>query len=94
MKNKKLIKSMIKEIESITIPSAEFDPDTNTSGLFVQFKYFLIKLLAGKKSILINCKIINSEAIVRNNVFLCGNHFAFGKNKKNREEGLTIKPRK
>lgn len=68
--------------------------EVNTCNLFGNIRtFFFIRLLAGKKSVLINCKLINSEATVNGNCLLTNNQFEFGKNISNRLVGLTIKPR-
>jgi len=80
-----------KQIKTVSFPEAKFLPEANTANLFGNIRNFFIKLLAGKKSIMINCKLLNSDAIVNGNCFLLKNDFIYGKNVENRVEGITIK---
>ena len=68
--------------------------EADTANLLQRIRFFFIKLLSGKYSILVNCKLTNSDIIVRGNCLVLKNLFVYGKNVEKRLEGITIKPRK
>ncbi len=66
--------------------------DIDTVNVFGKIRNFLIRLLVGKKSILLNCKLISSKVTINNNTLLSNNKFMLEEDFENRPSGITIRP--
>lgn len=69
-----------------------YQENYSTTGIFWSIRIFLAKLLIGKKSAVINCKLNNCRAIVRVNSILINNIFDNRSRPDKKEEGITIFP--
>ena len=54
--------------------------DYNSTGILMNLRYFLIRLLAGKDSIILNCRLVNVRVIVDNSALICSCSFYGKKN--------------